>query len=215
MAIKKLNANELGLLTDRILAIHFSILKYMEAFRKIEVDRERFLYTDSFSLKNFLQQFNVIRHIKKDEKNIENSNRNLIRLANVLSKSKYTYDNVDKIALVLERKTISRVNAISMTSKILFLANPQEIFIYDRFVKKSIGFKNEKVNYNQFYERIFKITSDRLFQEYILEIENILEEKLRLIENWANYKNGCVAIRRMRLTDSYLMFLGMQGVSIY
>ncbi len=214
--IKKLDKKDLELLQDRILANHFSNIKYIQAFGKREENADHFLYYDRFSLKTFLQEFNVIRNITKDEKDIDIESRNLVRLRVILKGMAFRPTEIDDVAAKLKVEKISKVNAVSMISKIFFLGNPEKVFIYDSLVKTSIGFKKtSQVTYNQFYDRIVKLTAEHDFKEYILEIKKPLNKKLETIEKWAGYINENEEVRRMRITDTYLFFLGLKGISIY
>jgi hypothetical protein len=207
--IIKLNREERKSLDDRMIAFYFLILKYIQTFQeRHDNNKEAAFYSDRFSLKNFLQEFNVIRNLKKDIKNTEKEERNIIKLVRILEKEEFSVHKIDNIAAELKDKGISKINAISMISKICFLEKPETTFIYDRFVKRSIGFNNTPVPYKDFYNQVANVTNKNAFKNYMEEIENDLIDKLQLIEKWTGYTNEVTDIRKMRIFDTYLMFLG-------
>jgi hypothetical protein len=212
--VNRLSPTELHQLQDNILANHFSDIKYIQAFNNRHIDYERFLFNDRFCLKNFLQEFNIIRHVCKDADGVESEARNIVRLSNRLKEVSFQPEEIDEFAKSLKHDGISKVNPVSLSSKMFFLGNPERIYIYDSLVRTAIGLKNISVTYSNFLDRIETIVLNPSMQAYIDEIERSLTQRLILLESWTGIGNAS-QIRRMRLVDRYLMFLGERNISLY
>lgn len=210
LALPELDESELQELSDRILAGYYSDLKFIQALKKRKGNKEYYIFYDRFCLKNFVQEYNVIRNISKDAKGVSIKEKNLYKLSALLKAGIYRSSKVDGFAAGLRPLDISKVNPVSLTSKLFFLGNPKQIFIYDSLVKKATCFDQPKVGvYTSFYKHITSIVKMPEFKKHIDFLERRLKTKLAQIESWCGYEIDVEKIRRMRITDKYLMFLGI------
>lgn len=212
--IIELNKAEHHQLTDRLLANHFSDLKFIQTYQKRNSNKQLYLFDHRFCLKIFLLEFNIIRHVTKDEKNTLFENTNIFKLSSLMDSCSYSPDDIDKFARKIQDKKISPKNPVSLTSKLFFLGNPKQVFIYDSLVRTAIGLKHGKVSYARFYDRINEIILKRDFQSYVSAIEDELNSKLTDIETWSGFLHA-KKIRKMRIIDRYLMFIGSKNKSLY
>jgi len=166
---------------DKIKALGFLFstyredLNYIENFYKFKengkTQKEYHLKSDEFNKKytfrDFLNAYRITRRINNDNENINDKVKILLSETKEWVDSKDS-NNVDFFAHKLKEKNITRGIEISLSSKILFLNNPVNVFPIDTRVRKYFDLKD-----NVYSDYIEKVESYK--RDYYKEIDVYLK----------------------------------------
>lgn len=190
----------------QLLSYYETDLNYIKSFYRFknnEIDGEKYIDKKNKSgFKNFLDEYRVTRNVKKSEiEHLMNFTKEW-----VLDSSNDTLD-VDKFAQELKNKKITHDNKVmtSLSSKILFLNNPEAILPIDSFNKRALG---EKTNtYSNFKPRVDTFISNNT--ELINDSLNKISPLLSDIEvAFSDLGINFCTYRRNRYSDKLLWVKG-------
>lgn len=182
------------------LSFYYKDLNWILHFQKFinnEIVIEEYLYDEKWGFNKFLSSYKIIRNrYKKYE-------YDLLEVVKSHIKRK-KYNDIIGLANILKDKNITTGNAVSLSSKILFLNNPVEIFPLDNNVKK-----------------LFDIEKD-MYDDYLVEVKKFKKKyKSQIIHFLEKYKthylrteNKVIGLKRIeiirlnRFIDIYLWTKG-------
>jgi hypothetical protein len=170
-------------------------IKNFQAFKKGQIESEKYLTKSPGTFKAFLNEFRIARNIDKTK------TPQLLVLTNNWITGQYP-DNVDAFAEFLKMSNLTRGKTMtSLASKVLFLNNPWKITPLDSRAKQTLGLRNNF--YSEYLLLVHNfINQNQSEMQYYLESVN---QHLTLIEaSFENELSDLVQIRLNRFVDKIL-----------
>ncbi len=170
-------------------------------FSEKEISMDDYCKKESCTFKSFIDDYRVARSVKK-ELIFE-----LLEVSNSWFRNEKGFD-IDGLAQLLKLQGITYGYAISLSSKLMYLMNPQEVLPYDYQARKALKIPNEK-SYSAF------LNASKIFEnKHYLEIKTTVEfiyPMLKFIEKpYLGKIPEIDKVRKNRFLDKWLWVLGSE-----
>jgi len=197
------------------LAYYRNDLRYFKSFKSEYIDgkKTKLIYpydtnkSDAPYLWNFLNDFRVLRNlgIKNGQRDTFIKAFNDYNFSNVESKD---VDDFRKTDMARGPNSKGIENHISLSSKLMMLANPWEIIPFDSRAQRAVGYKSTgNKSYKDYFNKVKKFREKH--EEDLFKMHNVVEQYAKVIE--ADFKGDLPkigGIRKNRLLDKLMWVSG-------
>jgi hypothetical protein len=181
-------------------------LKFFLAFQKFDVggrNIEAYCTDERGSFQDFINAYQVTRTLKKGE------TQALLETCLEWHDTKRWID-VSGLASEIEKRELVHGFPLSLASKVMFLMCPEEILPFDRRAKNTLGMKESRPLYADYYHRALSFGKENniSINKTLAKYSDLLEA---LEREYQDLKVSFEALRRMRLLDK-LLWTGTGGI---